>query len=85
MSHRASKRFWRLFAELPPEVQILARQNFALLKQNPRHPSLHLKRLGQFWSVRIGLHYRAVGINSPAGITWFWVGNHEEYDKLFGK
>ena len=24
-----------------------------------RHPSLHFKRIGRFWSVRIGLHYRA--------------------------
>jgi hypothetical protein len=84
LSHRASKRFWRSFDQLPTEAQRLARDNYELLKQNPQHPSLHFKRIGAYWSVRIGLSYRAVGVDSPAGILWFWIGPHEEYDRLFG-
>jgi hypothetical protein len=84
LSHSASKRFWRLFDDLPPELQKLAQDNYELLKSNPQHPSLHFKRVGRYWSVRVGLSHRAVGVDSPAGILWFWIGPHEEYDRLFG-
>lgn len=82
MSHRAARKFWLLFAELPPEVQQLARANFLQLKSNPQHPSLHLKRVGRYWSARVGASYRAVGVNSPDGIVWFWIGPHEEYERI---
>ena len=84
MSHRASKRFWRYFSELPPELQQLARDNYELLKSDHHHPSLHFKRIGKYWSVRVGLSCRAVGVDSTDGILWFWIGSHEEYDRLFG-
>jgi len=84
LSHRAAKRFWRNFQQLPPEIQQLARDNYQLLKQNSQHPSLHFKRVGRFWSVRVGVSFRALGVDSPAGILWFWIGPHEEYDRLIG-
>jgi hypothetical protein len=48
------------------------------LKENPRHPSLHLKKVSRFWSIRVGIHYRSIGIEPPEGIIWFWIGAHEE-------
>jgi hypothetical protein len=84
LSHHASKRFWRNFNELSQELQRLARDNYELLKANPHHPSLHFKRVGPYWSVRVGLSHRAVGTDSPSGILWFWIGTHDEYDRLFG-
>jgi len=59
--HLASPRFWKLYEALPAEVRALADKNFALLKYDPQHPSLHFKRLGSLWSVRVGEHYRALG------------------------
>jgi uncharacterized protein (DUF427 family) len=82
LSHRASLRFWRHFQSLPPEIQQLARDNFELLKSNPRHPSLQFKRVAQYWSVRVGLAFRALGVESADGIVWFWIGPHEEYKRL---
>lgn len=82
MKYFANKDFWKCYYGLPSNVQQLADNNFKLLKENPRHPSLHLKKTTRFWSVRIGLNYRAVGIESPHGIVWFWIGSHEEYNKL---
>jgi hypothetical protein len=79
LSHRAGRRFWRKFAELPPEIQKIARENYELLKSAPQHPSLRLKRVGGFWSFRVGSSHRALGIDSAAGIVWFWIGPHEEY------
>jgi hypothetical protein len=62
----------------------LADKNFELLKENPKHPSLHFKKVGQFWSARVGLAYRALGVEVNDDILWFWIGNHDEYDKLLG-
>jgi len=85
MKHLALPRFWRHCRELPKETQDLAVKNFELLKIDPYHPSLHFKRVGktkQLWSVRVGVHYRALGMEKPKGIVWFWVGTHAEYNKL---
>jgi hypothetical protein len=53
-----------------------------MLKENPRHPSLQLKRIEELWSVRVGQHYRALGIDAPGGIQWIWIGSHADYDKF---
>ena len=84
MNHRATPRFWRCYNGLPAEVQRLADGCYALLQQDSRHPSLHLKKVGRFWSVRVGLHYRAVAVEDGAELAWFWIGPHSEYDRLLG-
>ena len=87
MRHFTSRRFWQCFESLPVEVQELAKRSFEQLKENPAHPSLHFKSLhaDKFYSVRIGLHYRALGVSVPEGIQWFWIGTHAQYDRLVGK
>jgi hypothetical protein len=82
VNHKASRRFWECYRALPPEVQRLADENYRLLKQNERHPSLQLKRAGRFWSVRVGLHYRALAVEDAENLVWFWIGHHSEYDRL---
>jgi len=67
---------------LPKDVQSLADKGYALLKANPGHPSLHFKKVAQFWSTRVGLHYRALAVESDEELVWFWIGSHAEYDKL---
>jgi hypothetical protein len=54
---------------------------------DPFHPSLDFKKVGrlkQFWSVRISNQYRALAVEKPDGIVWFWIGSHAEYDQLLG-
>lgn len=85
MTHHASRRFWRAYDALPPEVQRLADESFELLKGDQRHPSLHFKRVGRFWSVRVGLHYRALAVRQDADLVWFWIGSHTEYDRLISQ
>ena len=34
------------------------------------------------YSVRIGLRYRALGVKTPDGVLWYWIGSHADYDKL---
>jgi len=80
--HYASSKFWTLYQALPPNVRDLADKNFQLLKSNPQHPSLHFKRIGALWSVRVGARYRALGIEVEGGIQWIWIGSHAEYDNI---
>lgn len=85
MRHRANPRFWRSYRRLPEDVQRLADESYQLLLENARHPALHFKRIGRFWSVRVGLHYRALAVEHEADIVWFWVGPHAEYNRLVGQ
>lgn len=85
MNHFASPAFWKLRNKLPPKITQLADKNFSLLKENPNHSSLHLKRVRKYWSVRIGLHHRALAVEVDEGLLWFWIGTHAEYDKKIAK
>jgi len=82
MRHFASRKFWDAYQALPESVRALADKNYALLKIDPRHPSLHLKRVGNYWSVRVGLGYRALAVEVDDGLLWFWIGSHARYDEL---
>jgi hypothetical protein len=80
--YRATPDFWYHYRQLPDEIQSLATRCYDLLKQDSRYPSLHFKKVGQFWSVRIGIHYRALAVQENGDIAWFWIGTHAEYDQL---
>jgi hypothetical protein len=82
MRHFTSPAFWDCYTQLPNRIQELADRNYELLKNNPYHPSLHLKKVGKYWSVRIGLRYRAIGVEIEDGVLWFWIGTHADYDDL---
>jgi hypothetical protein len=84
VKHFASHGFWACYQSLPKAVQALADKSFSRIKDDPLHPSLHFKKVGRFRSVRIGLFYRALGVDVPEGVLWFWVGSHADYDKLVG-
>lgn len=82
MRHRTTRRFWQLFDKLPKPVQELARSNFQILKDDPRHPSLHFKRVGKLWSARVGISYRALAVEDGEDYIWVWIGLHDEYERL---
>ena len=82
MRHFTSPSFWECYNKLPKQIKELADKNFEILKKNPQHPSLHLKKAADYWSVRIGRKHRALAVEMKEGLLWFWIGNHTEYDKL---
>jgi mRNA-degrading endonuclease RelE of RelBE toxin-antitoxin system len=86
MSHSlnssTTKSFRNRFQNLSPEIRQLARKNFKLSLRDPRHPSLHFKKAGDFWSVRVGGNHRALAVWSGDKIEWFWIGSHDEYEDL---
>jgi mRNA-degrading endonuclease RelE of RelBE toxin-antitoxin system len=82
LNHFTSPEFWQSYRDLPPEVRDLADKKFALLKADPHHSSIRLKKVGHYWSARIGLHYRALAKERPQGLVWFWIGSHRDYDRF---
>lgn len=85
MNHHASPDFWSCYEALPGPVRELADKNFALLKTDPKHPSLRFKKVGAaYWSARVGMHYRALAVEAEDGLVWFWIGSHADYDRLIG-
>jgi hypothetical protein len=80
--HRTTARFWTSYARLPEPIQRVARENFELLKSNPAHPSLHFKKVGNLWSARVGINYRAVAVEDGADFIWVWIGPHDDYQRL---
>jgi hypothetical protein len=85
MTHHTSSNFWTCYYTLPRGIRNQADKNFDLLKGNPRHPSLHFKKIGKYWSVRASQEYRALGMDVDDGILWFWIGTHPEYDRLIAR
>jgi len=82
---RTTRRFWRLFAALPEDVQQDAKRAYRLFRDNPAHPGLHFKRLegeSDIYSVRLGLNYRAVAVLKGSRAVWYWIGDHADYDRL---
>jgi hypothetical protein len=82
-----TKQFCKQFDALPVAVQHEARAAYKEFVKDPWHPSLHLesvqgKRGRTYYSVRVGLHYRALAERLPDTWLWFWIGSHAEYDKL---
>ena len=79
---RALPEFWRCYDALPEEIRRRASKQYAIFAENPRHPSLQLKPVGDFWSVRVTDGYRALAVREEYAFVWFWIGTHNEYERL---
>jgi hypothetical protein len=53
------------------------------VEKGPPHPALQFKTIHQrlpIYSVRIGLHWRTIGVKRQDAVVWFWIGSHKDYD-----
>jgi hypothetical protein len=86
MKSKVTPNFRKLLRALPKDVRKQARDSYQLFKSDPYNPGLQFKRVSQRaqrYSVRIGLHYRALGLQVADDlIIWDWIGSHAEYDNL---
>ena len=83
MNNFTSPRYWRHYNALPSEIQKVADKNFQLFKKNSQHPSLRFERKkSELWSVRVGGGYRALARQLGDNLIWFWIGPHDEYERL---
>lgn len=77
-----TKRFKKEFAALPSSIKEQARKQFALFLQDPKHPSIQMKKMKGYndrWEGRITIHYRFTF--AIVGETYFFrrIGTHEIY------
>lgn len=85
MNSQTTEQFWKLYFALPKEVRQRAAKAYRLWRTNPEAPSLFFKRVGKrhpVFSARISDDYRVLGLLEGNTITWFWIGKHDEYDRL---
>jgi hypothetical protein len=82
---RASEEFWDLYKRIPRNAQRAADKQFELFRKDPTHPSLHLKPVGGLWSARINDAYRALAVREDDVFYWFWVGPHDQYERLINR
>jgi len=71
-------------AKLPASVRSYAQRVCGRWQVDPWQPALQFKPIHQslpIYSVRIGLHWRAIGIREADKVIWFWIGSHKEYDQ----
>lgn len=85
MKSSATRSFRKRLVALPASVQAQAARAYALWQADPHHPSLEFKAVSHrqpIYSVRVGLHYRALALLEEDRLYWFWIGPHGEYDEL---
>ncbi len=82
LKHFTNPSFWECYYKLPLSIRELADKNFEILKLDSQHPSLHLKKVRRYWSVRVGRSYRSLAVETAKGLIWFWIGTHSEYNNL---
>jgi hypothetical protein len=82
LTHKTLPSFWHCYTQLPDDVQRRAEKQYELLTTDPAHPSVQLKPVGAFWSARVSDAYRALSIRQGNTFVWFWVGDHDSYERL---
>lgn len=85
MNSYTEPRFWRFYDRLPAGIQRQADAAYQIWRRNPYHPSLQFKCVdvqASIYSVRVGRGYRALGHRSGDTVIWFWIGDHDEYDRI---
>ncbi len=88
MNSSGSERFWKLYSQLPETIREQARDAYRQFANDPAHPSLQFKKVSSrrpLYSARINVNYRVLGILDGDSIIWFWIGQHDEYERLLGR
>lgn len=80
MKSSTTRAFRKRLAALPPDIQAQARKQFRLWVEDPWHPSLHFKRVGEFWSARVDRSHRALAVEADGHFIWFYIGGHDGYE-----
>jgi hypothetical protein len=88
MTSETTAEFRKRLRALPEAVRAASRRTYERWQSDPRHPSLQFKRIHShepIYSVRIGIHWRAVCVLENDVAIWFWIGSHADYDSLIKK
>jgi len=85
MNSHTTRSFRQAFRALPPKGQQRAKEAYRLWCEDPGLPGLRFKHIGDEVSVRVGRRYRALGIVQGDTVYWYWIGRHDEYERLLGQ
>ena len=88
MKSHITSRFRKAYDRLPKRIQRQANEAYTLFEKDHRHPSLRYKKVHpnkQIYSVRISQSYRALGILEGDEMIWFWIGSHEDYERMISR
>ena len=88
MKSKAAAQFWKLYNRLPRLEQQRARKAFQVWKANPNLPGLRFKRVSNeepIYSARFSDNYRVLGLLEGDTVVWFWIGRHDEYERILKK
>lgn len=69
--HRTTASFWAFYNQHSESLRDRADKQFALLSENPNHPSVQLKPAGAFWSARVTDSHRTLALREGDVFTWF--------------
>ncbi len=81
MLFRTTHRFDKELSELPVEIAEKFWKQLELLLQNPRHPSLHTKKIRRkrgVWEARVDQKYRFTFHYESGVIVLRAIGNHDD-------
>jgi mRNA-degrading endonuclease RelE of RelBE toxin-antitoxin system len=84
MKYRRLPTFKKNFSRLPQDIQLKAGKAFLLFRQNPNHPSLHVKRMEGMpgvWEGRVDIHYRFTFHYEGDTVVLRNIGPHDILDK----
>mgnify|MGYP001344808296 CR=1 FL=1 len=75
--------FIKTFDKLPIEIKRQTVETYIKWKLNPKMLSLDFKNIRKnIYSIRVGLNYRAFAKKDKDTYMWFWIGSHEDYNKM---
>lgn len=84
--HWQTKSFRDSLSTLPSQIQQLAFQKYQTLLLNPQQVSIKQmpgnQRQFEVWSAQVGNRYRALSVKFKNQFIWYWIGSHEEYNKI---
>ena len=85
MNSHTTPSFRDCLASLPKDIRARAHVAYRRFCQNPHHSGLQFKKVHRqrpIYSARINDDYRAVGTVAGDDVVWFWIGKHEDYERL---
>ncbi|MEA2017378.1 MAG: hypothetical protein U9N59_02925 [Campylobacterota bacterium] len=85
MISHINQQWKKLYKNIPKDIKELSKKQYKLFKENPYHSSLHFKRVHSskaIFSARINLNFRTLGVLHENTIIWFWIGSHDEYERI---
>lgn len=80
MTLRLTARFAGEYATLPSQLQGRVDKALGILLSNPRHPSLHVKKMKGYenrWELRVTLNYRLIFTLEADACVLLRVGTHD--------